>query len=244
MPDTLSESERRRLQKLVAQTPGPAPWYWKTFPPITGSSGKQYDWTYHGDQGSLAYLVTLNEPGKPNDPLLALNTYSTPLPMPDGTMALWCPEGRSMIRLLAFDPEKLQPFAFEEIVGWFKNSTDRVFSKTEPIAEFEFSAELPEGTHEIQFPSEFASLQEFGITAGRKAMSDQDPACSVFIVYPHAGLIQVLPQPWFHSGEYEVGKQWITRVTRDPVSHRLIGDGFRIPAFCLDEEGKSVASWL
>jgi hypothetical protein len=244
MPDSLTESERRRLQKLIDQTVGPAPWYWKSFPEISGPSSKKFTWTYHGEEGPLAYLVTLHEPGKTNEPLLALNTYCSPLAVPEGLVGLWCPEGRSMIRLLAFDPEKLQPFVFEEIVGWFKNSSDRVYAKTEPLAEFEFSAELPEGTWEIQFPPEFASIKEFALTAARKVISDQDPACSVFVVYPQAGLVQVLPQPWFHAGEYEVGKQWITRVTRDPVSHRIIGDGFRIPAFCLDEDGKSVASWL
>jgi hypothetical protein len=242
--ETLSESERRRLHKLVEQTPGPAPWYWKSFPSVTTVSGTTFQWTYHGEQGSLAYLVTLNEPGKSNDPVLALNTYCTPFAMPDGRLGIWCPEGRSMIRLLAFDPQKLLPFPFEEIVGWFKNSGDRVYSKTEPVADFEFSAELPEGTHELHFPPEFTDVPEFGLTAARKAMSNEDPACAVFVVYPHAGLVQVLPQGWFHAGEYQVGQQWITRITRDPVSHRLIGDGFRIPAFCLSEDGKSVAAWL
>jgi hypothetical protein len=242
--EQFTESERRRLQKLIEQTAGPAPWYWKAFPEVAGKSGKRFDWTYHGEQGPLAYLITLNEPGKPNDPLLALNTYCTPFAMADGLLGIWCPEGRSMIRLMAFDPDRLQPFAFEEIVGWFKNSGDRVYSKVEPVADFEFSSELPEGTHEIAFPAEFSEVEEFGLTAARKAMSDEEPACSVVVVYPHAGLVQVLPQRWFNGGEYEVGKQWITRITRDPVSHRIVGDGFRIPAFCLTEDGKSVASWL
>jgi hypothetical protein len=244
MSESFSESERRRLQRLVEQAPGPAPWYWKSFPEVATASGARYEWTYHGEQGALAYLVTLNEAGKANDPLLALNTYCTPFAMPEGLLGMWCPEGRSMIRILAFDPRKLQVFAFEEIVGWFKNSSDRVFSKTEPVADLEFSAELPEGTHELAFPPEFASLPEFGVTAARKTMAAEDAACAVFVLYPQAGLLQVLPQSWFHAGEYEVGKQWITRVMRDPVSHRIIGDGFRIPAFCLAEDGKSVASWL
>jgi hypothetical protein len=241
--EQFSESERRRLQKLIEQTAGPAPWYWKSFPEVTGKSGKKFEWTYHGEQGPLAYLVTLNEAGRADDPLLALNTYCTPF-VAGGLLGLWCPEGRSMIRLVAFDPEKLQPFVFEEIVGWFKNSSDRVFSKVEPVADFEFSAELPEGTHEVKLPAEFGEVEEFGLTTARKAMSEEDAACAVMVVYPHAGLLEVLPQAWFNAGEYEVGKQWITRVMRDPVSHRLVGDGVRIPAFCLTEDGKSVASWL
>ena len=62
------------------------------------------------------------------------------------------------------------------------------------------------------------------------ATGEADPSCAVFVLYPHAGLVEVLPQRWFNRNEYDVGKQWITRITRDPVSHRMVGDGFRIPA--------------
>src|SRR5581483_6791486 len=135
MPEHFSESERRRLEKLIAQTPGPAPWFWESFPAVTTASGKKLEWTHHGTEGPLAYLVTLNESGK-NEPLLALNTYATPFAINNGLLGLWCPEGRGMIRLMAFDPDKLQPFAFEEIVGWFKNSSDRGYSSVEPQADF------------------------------------------------------------------------------------------------------------
>lgn len=244
MAENLSESERRRLQKLIEQTPGPAPWFWESFPPVTTPSGTKLEWLHHGTEGSLAYLVTLNEPGKPDEPLLALNTYATPFAMSNGRLGLWCPEGRSMIRVMAFDPEKLKPFALEEIVGWFKNSTERIYSAAEPQADFEFSTELPEGTHEISFPSEFSTVPELCLTASRRAMSDTDPACAIIVLYPHAGLIEMLPQSWFNTREYEVGRVWITRVTRDSISHRIVGGGMRLPSFCLTEDGKSVASWL
>jgi hypothetical protein len=239
MADIITDAERYRLQQIVSKLTGPAPWYWKHFPAVKG-----YEWTFHGEQGPLAFLVTLHEPGKTNDPVLALNTYCTPFLLPDGQLGVWCPEGRSMIRLVSFDPQKLKPFAMEEIVGWFKNSSDRMYAKVEPVADFEFSAELPEGTHELQVPAEFHALEELGMVAARKWLSSDDPACSVFVFYPHAGLVQVLPQPWFNGKDFEVGKQWITRITRDPVSHRIIGDGIRIPGFCLTENGKQLESWL
>jgi hypothetical protein len=56
--------------------------------------------------------------------------------------------------------------------------------------------------------------------------------------------VQVLPQPWFNSTQFDVGKQWITRIARDPVTHRIIGDGFRIPGFCLTEDGRQLEAWL
>ncbi len=239
MPDFLSDAERYRLQQIVNKLTGPAPWYWKSFPSING-----YEWTYHGDEGPLAFLVTLNEPGRKNDPVLALNTYCTPFLLPGGKLGVWSPEGRSMIRVVAFDPPHLKPFQMEEIVGWFKNSGDRMYSTVEPVADFEFSAELPEGTHEVQVPPEFHAVEELGIIAARRALSTDQPGCAVFVLYPHAGLVQVLPQPWFSGDQFDVGKQWITRISRDPVTHRLIGDGIRIPAFCLTEDGKQLEAWL
>jgi hypothetical protein len=235
----LNDRECYRLQQIIDKLTGPAPWYWKSFPQIQG-----LEWTYHGDQGPLALLVTLNEPGRRNDPRLALNTYSTPFPLPDGRLGVWCPEGRGMIRIVAFDPGKLKAFPMEEIVGWFKNSGDRMYATVEPVADFEFSAELAEGTHEVQVPQAFHGLEELGLIAARRAGSTDEPGCAVFVLYPHAGLVQVLPQPWFNSTRFDVGKQWIARIARDPVTHRIIGDGFRIPGFCLTDDGQQLETWL
>jgi hypothetical protein len=239
MAENISEGERRRLQQIIDRLSGPAPWYWKSFPALDG-----FEWTYHGEEGPLAFVVTLNEPGKKNDPVLALNTYCTPFRLPEGRLGIWCPEGRSMIRVVAFDPKQLKPFGVEEIVGWFQNSGDRMYSTVAPVADFEFSAELPEGTHELQVPPEFHGMEELGIIATRKAMSNEDPSCAVLVLYPHAGLLQILPQTWFNANEFEAGKQWITRIARDPVSHRIIGDGVRISGFRLTEDGKQLENWL
>jgi len=238
MPE-ITDAERFRLQQIVNKLSGPAPWYWKLFPNVKG-----YEWTYHGEEGPLAFLVTLNEPGRKNDPVLALNTYCTPFLLPDGKLGVWSPEGRSMIRLVAFALEKLKPFQMEEIVGWFKNSGDRMYTTVEPVADFEFSAELLEGTHEVKVPEEFHSIEEMPLIAARRALSTEEPSCALFVLYPHAGLVQVLPQAWFNSDQFEVGKQWITRIGRDPVTHRIIGDGVRIPGFCLTEDGKGLEAWL
>jgi hypothetical protein len=151
----IADTDRYRLQQLISNLTGPAPWYWKQFPAVDG-----FEWTFHGEQGPLAYLVTLNEPGKSNDPVLALNTYCTPFLLPGSRLGIWCPEGRSLVRLAAFDPQKLKSFAMEEIVGWFKNSGERIYASVEPEADFEINAELSDGTHEIQIPIEFHSIEE------------------------------------------------------------------------------------
>lgn len=232
----LSDSEKQRLQQILGKATGPAPWYWKTFPSLrTGET--EFEWVHHGEDGALAYLVTLYRVGQRSEPLLALNTYCTPFALGEGRLGIWCPEGRGMLRLVAFDVDQLKPFVVDEIVGWFKQSTERIFSKTEPVEEFEFSAGFPQGTQALTVPEAFHPIPELLMVAARKALAKEDPACAVFVLYPQAGLVEVLPQRWFNRGGYDVGQQWITRVVRDPVSHRIIGDGFRMPPFRLSENG-------
>ena len=240
----LPDSEKSRLQQIISKTTGPAPWYWKNFPVVTSASRKKYEWVHHGEEGQLAHLVTLHEAGKRNDPLLALNIYCTPFEIGEGRFGIWCPDGRNMVRVVAFELDALRPFVFEEIVGWFKQSTERIFAKVEPSADFEFSAELKEGMQELSVPEPLRGLKELPMIARRGATGEDDAACAVFILYPHAGLVEVLPQRWFNRKQFDVGRQWITRLTRDPVSHRIIGDGVRIPAFRLSEDGRELDGWL
>jgi hypothetical protein len=240
----LTDSEKSRLQPIISKTTGPAPWYWKNFPVVKSSSGKEYEWVHHGEEGQLAHLITLHEAGKRNDPLLALNIYCTPFEIDEGRFGIWCPEGRNMVRVVAFDPNELRPFVFEEIVGWFKQSTERIFAKVEPAADFEFPAELKEGMQELSVPEPLRKVKELPMIARRGATGEDDAACAIFVLYPHAGLVEVLPQRWFNRKEFDVGRQWITRLTRDPVSHRIIGDGVRIPAFRLSENGRELDGWL
>ena len=74
MPTPNSASIRQQLERTV----GPAPWYWKTFPAFRSLSGQRFVWTHHGDQGPIAYVVSLALEQEPDKPRLALNTYCRP----------------------------------------------------------------------------------------------------------------------------------------------------------------------
>jgi hypothetical protein len=93
-------------------------------------------------------------------------------------------------------------------------------------------------------PEQFRSLDELLLVSSRPARNRDDAACNVYVLYPQAGLVQVLPQRWFTATQYDVGRQWISRVARDPASHRLIGDGVRMGAFELSEDGCDLAEWI
>ena len=39
--------------------------------------------------------------------------------------------------MTCFDPDQLKSFSLAEIAGWFKHSSDRIYSATAPFADFE-----------------------------------------------------------------------------------------------------------
>lgn len=235
--------DRQRLRDLLAGTIGPAPWYWKTFPSFQSPSGERFLWTHHGETGPIGHLVTLGLEQDSDQVCLALNTYCRPFLVAPHLLGVWCPEGRS-IRIACFDPGQLKAFDLAEIAGWFKQSSDRIYAATPPLADFEIPVSLPCGTHKIDPPAQLHSLDELFVPTSYKAMSNDDPAFALFVVYLQAGLVEVLPQKWFTAAQYQVGKQWITRAARDPESQRIFGECFGVGTFLLEEDGCRVADWI
>jgi len=238
----MADLNRSRIKDLLANTVGPAPWYWKTFLQISAPNAPPLAWTHHGDQGAIAHLVTLGE-DQPDQASLALNTYCRPFPVPPSLLGIWCPEGRNL-RVTCFDPAHMQSFALAEVAGWFKRSAERIYSATPPVADFEIQLSLAPGTHKIDVPPPLRSVDELIVPTSYKALSPDDPAFAIFIFYLQAGLVDVLPQKWFTAAQYEVGKQWITRVARDPDSNRLVGECFGEGIFVLEEDGCRLAEWI
>ena len=239
----MAEINTSRLRELLVRTVGPVPWYWKTLPKVHAASGQAFSWVHHGEQGPLAYLVSLASDQDPDQARLALNTYCRPFTMPSNQVGVWCPEGRS-IRLTCFDTEKLAAFDLAEIAGWFKQSSERIYAATEPLAEFEVPLALEAGMHKTEVPAEFRGVDELVVPTSYPAKSDDDPAFALYVFYPQAGLVEVLPQKWFTASQYEVGRQWITRAARDPESHRIFGECFGVGSFLLEEDGCRLEKWM
>jgi hypothetical protein len=232
-----------RARKILSETVGPAPWYWQTFPPFQSHSRQQLVWTHHGTEGPVAHLVTLGLEQETATIRLALNTYCRPFPVTANLLGVWCPEGRNL-RLVCFDPDELKAFDVAEVAGWFKQSSERIYSATAPIADFEVPLSLSAGTHKIEIPSAFSSIDELIIPTSYKPMTPDDPAFAVFVFYLQAGLVEVLPQKWFTAAQYQVGQQWITRAARDPESHRILGECFGVGTFLLEEDGCRLQEWI
>ena len=233
----------KHLSDLIQGATGPAPWYWETFPTFTGASGKKYGWRFHPQGSDLAYLVTLHLPDEPDKPRLALNTYCRPFVITANSFGIWCPEGRDL-RFAAFDPDSLKAFDFMEIAGWFKNSSERMYAATPPVAEFYVPTTTAAGTHPFQYPEEFHPVAELLTVTALPSTAADEASAAVFVLYPNAGLVEVLPQTWFTPRKFDLGYQWITRVTRDPESHRIIGDGIRMGSFELSDDGTDMLRWI
>jgi hypothetical protein len=239
----MSTVEASRIRKLLAETIGPVPWYWETFPAFRSQSGQRFVWTHHGAEGPVAQLVTLGLEQEPDKIRLALNTYCRPFLVPPASLGIWCPEGRN-IRLVCFDPDELKAFDLSEVAGWFKQSSERIYSTAAPVADFEIPLTLGTGTHKIDVPSALSNVDELLVPTSYKAMSKDDPAFAIFVFYLQAGLVEVLPQKWFTTAQYHVGQQWITRVARDPESDRIVGECFGAGTFLLEPDGSHLAKWV
>ena len=232
-----------QLSKLVQSTTGPAPWFWETFPEVRGNGSRRYRWRFHGQQEGLSFLVTLHGEGEPDKLRMALNTYCRPFSIDDGKIGVWCPEGRTL-RFACFEPDRMQTFGLEEIAGWFAASNERIYAVTPPRAEFDVSTELEAGTHAIDVPVSFHAVDEVLAPCNYKAPAQSDPAFAILIVYPQAGLVEVLPQNWITQETYDVANHWITRAARDPETHRIIGELSKAGIFELAENGRDFGRWL
>ena len=238
----MSEIDASRIRKILSQTIGPVPWYWETLPAFRSLAGQRFVWTHHGAEGPVAQLVTLGLEQEPGKIRLALNTYCRPFLVPPHFLGIWCPEGR-YIRLACFDPDQLKAFDLAEVAGWFKQSSERIYSATPPVADFEVPLPLGPGMQKIEVPAALTGPDELIVPTSYKAMSNDDPAFALFVFYLQAGLVDVLPQKWFTASKYRVGQQWITRAARDPESHRIVGECFGVGTFLLEEDGCRVAEW-
>ncbi len=239
MPTPSHSTIRQQLESTI----GPAPWYWKTFPAFRSQSRQKFTWTHHGSEGPLAYVITLALQSEPDKPRLALNTYCRPFLLDATSLGVWCPEGRNL-RLCNFNPDQLKAFDLSEIAGWFKQSSERIFSATPPLSELEVPVALGAGTHKIEVPAELAQLDELIVPTSYRAMSNDDPAFALFVLYLRAGLVEVLPQQWFTAAQYQIGPQWISRAARDAESHRIFGECFGVGTFLLEDDGCRLAEWV
>ncbi len=219
---------------------GPAPWYWKTFPSIQGSQKNKYGWNYHGSRGKHAYLVSLSCPGDSENIKLVVNTYTRAFFVPPHYVGLWFMD-KTNIKILCFDPDKMPSFILEELPEDFRRSKEAFYSLGTPVCSVGIPRSLQEGEHELRFPVPLQLLEEIFLVI---PYAQGQAAYANFAIYPQNGKVMVMPQKWFTKESFDLGYEWITRITRDPQTGILYGDGVRIGIFELTPDGCQIARWV
>lgn len=231
MPNQNIFIKTTRINTALKDAVGPAPWYWNTFKPFIDQYKNEYHWKFHGTEGTYAYMVTLALKDKPDHPRLALNNYVRAFNV-GHYLGLWYPNDKT-IKIDILDPSTLSEFDIIKAVE-IKKSITRYYPFGKTISHVEINTNLPKGIHAFQFPNELLNCDEIFLIDGDNPEAPTAPF-KVFSVRPKESVIEVFPQEWFKDADF--GYQWITRVTRDKKTGRMIGDGVRIDAFELAEDG-------
>lgn len=244
------ESPRMRkfvLKKLIASATGPSPWYWKTFP-VFEIGTYRFSWRHIGSEKPLGNLVLLERKAFPH-PILGLNTYVRPFVANPEHLGLWYPHpNNAVMEILIFNLSTMQPIEnFAEGVPGFQERTSRVLHSSTVGEYVQIPNRLPAGHKKGPIAHLANRMDELLLLADGPPPVRDDlpaPAASIYVWCPATGDIEVLPQEWFTAADYDLGYQWITRVTRDPSTGRIVGGGIRISDFELADNGTKVLHWL
>jgi hypothetical protein len=95
------------------------------------------------------------------------------------------------------------------------------------------------GLNRFVFPTPFEILPEILVLGDNSSISGTSIKRTIYCLRPREGCIEVLPQDWFNSGDFDFGYQWITKVVRDSNSGRIVGTGIRLKtSFLMKAAGK------
>src|SRR5262249_3579774 len=156
-------SDALALEAIEAAV-GPAPWYWKTFQPITGSSGRQFVWRLE-DQGKGRRYVCLEGGGELK---FVAHVHMRAFPVPPNLLGVWFarlpespPYAVCEVRVLCFDPEKLPA-----LLGPTRSDGPTYYSAgAPPLSQFSIPVGLRAGDNLLTIPREFHSIEELLIVA-------------------------------------------------------------------------------
>jgi hypothetical protein len=109
---------------------------------------------------------------------------------------------------------------------------------------WEISPYLKAGVHPVSIPYDWSRFDETLVLAEHANLSaDNKVARAIFAFAWKKRRVEVFPQDWFNTGDYDFGYQWITRVGRREDG-TIVGDGIRLGSFELDESNRRVKTWL
>ena len=225
----------------VEAAPGPAPWYLGKTANNLASPSLELSW----HQDAKAGPTLLKDGSGRIYAAVQIYTYISRL---NQTQFLVWKSNRDKadkpteVVMELYDLQQLK--ALSAAFGLFsKKLPDKHFvAASSPVASITIPATLAAGETLLPFPTPFHACAELFILVPEPNW--QNPSLNLWIITPATGRIRVVPQTWFTNGSFDFGYQWVTRITRDPASGNLVGDGIRIGEFLLDPAGKTQLRWL
>jgi hypothetical protein len=235
----------RTVRKLLSTAPGPAPWYWESFPSVE-LAHQRLVWRKNPADTGRSLSVLLQPEGRDDSVSLAVSMYSRVFRLPPNLLGIWFEEN-NRIRIFAIDPDSLKEFSLNAPLPVSVKDYGGFTCAGGVLGEASTSTDLEADEHRIDLPLAFAGLQSI-IMIGNYARIREAACAALFEINPGttpgSWRLGVMPQSWFTRGGFDLGYQWITRVARDPVTSRIVGDGIRISPFVLTENGCHIDRWI
>jgi hypothetical protein len=222
--------------------PGPSPWYIEDgASPVEGFTWRRTD---EGPLVGKTLLVGAD------GPVAVLNLYNWVLSLDSSTLLIWSQPGSTgsptgdvelrIVRPAELAPLEGTPESLDESVG----RDTRLLLGGRESSLMRIHTTRVDADLEATFPDELRHMDELlilcdssGIGAGSVTASN----LCLLVARPAKSRYRLYPQDWFNSGALDYGYQWVTRVARDPWTHRIHGEGIRISPFVLDRSLRHLA---
>lgn len=226
-----------RVELLLADAPGPAPWYWETFP---GFRIGTKTWTWRRSEPSESdrrdWPVLVRDWDGATCFVPGFYTYLTRCN--DETLLAWRSSlsgtvdirFHTVTQLEAVDPNA-DPRNERDVVARRASECVRI-------------PRLDVGTHDGFQARTRVETEELLLLAHWSGRNESDAALAIYSWRPASGAIAVTPQPWFSAQTHDLGYEWVTKVARDPTTNRIVGAGIRLGAFELEDDDMTVRRWL
>lgn len=223
---------------------GPSPWAFHNRSTVLGGVLYRFQETAPGD-GKLAGMTSLQISSGAT--LLILDFHCYVRILDDGTVLLWRESGEKAARHIVFDCFRLSSLKHipEPLTTAGEIRERKLGIAPLPTSEhWEFSPHLQGGVHPLSVPHDWSRFEETLVLADFGDSNYYDKmARAIFAFDWISKQVEVFPQDWFNTGNYDFGYQWITRAARRSDGS-IVGDGIRLGSFELDETNRRIKAWL
>jgi len=222
---------------------GPSPWGFRNRSVTVAGLNYQFRETVPGDS-KLSGLTSIQDSN--GETLLILDFYDYVRILDDGHVLLWRESTEAGSRRIIFDSFLLASLKIvsDPIRIAFDIREKKLGAAPLPSSDhWEFCSLLEPGRHRFSIPHDWSRFEETLVLADHLETTVNTPARAIFAFDWNSHLVQVFPQDWFNSGDYDFGYQWITRAWRRSDG-AIMGEGIRLGSFELDRTNRQVKTWL